>query len=519
MTNNNAIVIGAGHNGLICSTYLANAGFDVVLLEAAGHLGGAGDTREFAEGFKSSGCANFLYQLNGQVYKDLQLEKNGLTVVASALSTVALSMNGAPVIMTENALAGAVEQSDENSYTEFTRLMGRFGKLLSKIMGKTPPLLVNGSLADGLTLAQFGLDIRRMGRSDMREFMRIIAINIYDVLNEYFENDLVKGALALDAVLGAHLGPRSPNTVLSFLHRLSGNFSGEQRNYMQPKGGMAGVSAALARAAKNAGVEIRTKSPVQNIIVEHGKVTGVKLTTGEVIRSLRVVSSVDPKTTILSLVGARHCETGFIRRISNIRSNGNASRMNLALSGLPEFSGLDRDLLGQRLLIAPDMDYVERAFNPAKYGECSPEPVMEISIPTMSDPDLAPPGQHVLSATVQYSPYGLRSGWSTQQKQRFAEQVFSVLDQYAPNLRQQVLATDILSPADIEHRYGMQGGHWHHGELTLDQFLFVRPVAGSAQYQTPVDGLYFCGAGAHPGGGITGLPGRNAARVIVQGAK
>ena len=516
-SGNNAIVLGAGHNGLICSTLLARAGFDVVLLEAMGVVGGAAETREFAEGFRTSGCANFVHQLAPQVYKELKLEKYGFSLAESQVDTITLRLDGAPIVASSAGISGVSNQDDEN-YQEFSRLMTKFAKLLATYMGKPPPLLVSGSLRDNLTLAQLGLDIRRLGKADMREFMRMIGINIYDVLNEFFLSDLLKGGLALDAVLGTQLGPRSPNTVLTYLYRLIGNFQDGSYGIVQPKGGSGALADVLERAARDAGVDIRTKSPAKNIIVEHGKVTGVKLTTGEVIRSLRVVSSVDPKTTILSLVGARHCETGFVKRIHHIRANGTASRLNLALTGLPEFNHIDAKQLGQRLLIAPSMDYVERAFNPSKYGECSPQPVMEIAVPTVNDPDLAPPGQHVLSATVQFSPYQLKGGWGTDKKQRFAEIIFDVLDQYAPELRRQVLTTELLSPLDLEHRYGMHGGHWHHGELTLDQFLFVRPVAGAAQYRTPIDGLYFCGAGAHPGGGLSGLPGRNAAQVITKEA-
>ncbi len=516
-TGNNAIVLGAGHNGLVCSALLARAGFDVVLLEASGVVGGAAETREFAEGFYTSGCANFIHQLSPQVYKELKLEKHGFNLVSSQVSTVNLNSSGAPVVMSPTGISG-VSSQDAEGHQEFSRLMRKFAKLLTTYMNKPPPLLVNGGLRDNLTLAQLGLDIRRLGKADMREFMRMIGINIYDVLNEFFQSDLLKGGISLDAVLGTHLGPRSPNTVLTYLYRILGNFQDGSYSVVQPKGGSGSLVLALERAARDAGVDIRTKSPAKDIIVEHGKVTGVKLTTGEIIRSLRVVSSVDPKTTILSLVGARHCETGFVKRMHHVRANGTASRLNLALSGPPEFDGLDSTQLGQRLLIAPSMEYVERAFNPSKYGECSPLPVMEISIPTINDPDLAPQGQHVLSATVQFSPHRLKGGWSTEKKQRFADTIFDVLDAYAPQLRQQVLTTELLSPLDLEHRYGMHGGHWHHGELSLDQFLFVRPVAGAAQYRTPIDGLYFCGAGAHPGGGLTGLPGRNAAHVITKEA-
>ena len=220
---------------------------------------------------------------------------------------------------------------------------------------------------------------------------------------------------------------------------------------------------------------------------------------------------------MLSLVGARHCETGFTRRISNLRAWGNAAKLHLALDGLPEFRGLDAAALGQRLVIAPDMDYAERAFNPAKYGEFSTEPVIEIGLPSVNDSSLAPQGRHVLSAVVQYAPYRLKAGWDADNKKTFFEQIIDTITRYAPKIRQQIVASELLTPKDIESRYRIHGGHWHHGELTLDQFLFVRPVPGAAQYAMPVDGLYLCGAGAHPGGGVTGSAGRNAAKAISAG--
>lgn len=513
----NAIVIGAGHNGLTCAAYLAKAGFKVMVFEAAEHVGGAADTREFEPGFSVSGCAHFTYHLRPEILSDLELRRHGLEFAATGLATTALSESGEHVSIKRDRLIGAVSERDQSGHAEFSRLTRRFAKLLAPYLDKAPPLLTHNSGRDRLTLARLGLDIRRLGSDDMREFLRIIAINIYDVLNEFYADDLVKGAISLDAVLGSHLGPRSPNSVLTYLYRLAGGSGLATGDISQPAGGMGSVTAAMARAAKTAGVEIRTGAPVEKILVEDGRTTGVCLAGGEIVRSLTVVSSADPKTTMLSLVGPRHCETGFVRRISNLRANGNAAKLHLALDGTPEFRGLDRANLGQRLLIAPNMEYVERAFNPAKYGEYSAEPVLEIGIPTVNDDSLAPAGKHVLSATVQYAPYRLKAGWDATTKQVFHDRAIATIERYAPRIREQIIASELLTPADIEARYRMHGGHWHHAELTLDQFLFVRPVPGAAQYAMPVTGLYLCGAGAHPGGGITGSPGRNAAKVIAAG--
>ncbi|MDJ0655839.1 MAG: NAD(P)/FAD-dependent oxidoreductase [Xanthomonadales bacterium] len=511
------IVIGAGHNGLTCAAYLARGGYDVVVVEASDHVGGAADTREFADGFRVSGCAHYVYQLNQQVVQELGLQQHGLEYSARDLSTIALSPGEQRVTIGPGGLSGPVTERDRSGHQEFTRLTERFAGLLSRYLNQAPPRLANGTRKDRLTLARLGWDIRRLGRDDMRELLRVGAINIYDVLNEFFDSDLVKGAISLDAVLGTHMGPRSPNSVLTYLYRLAGNGVPRPGALALPRGGMGGIAAALERAARAAGVEIRSGTAVGRITVSHDRVSGVELTDGERLEAGLVVSSADPRTTVLSLLGARHCETGFVRRIHNLRCRGNAAKLHLALDGPPDFPGVGAPDLRHRLIFAPDMDYAERAFNPAKYGEYSTEPVMEIALPSMSDPSLAPEGKHVLSAIVQYAPYQLKAGWDDGQKQAFLDVALATLATVAPGIRDQIVAGELLTPADIEARYRISGGHWHHGELSLDQFMFVRPVPGATQYALPVDGLFLCGAGAHPGGGITGTPGRIAAQVIVEG--
>ncbi|MCZ6893973.1 MAG: NAD(P)/FAD-dependent oxidoreductase, partial [Gammaproteobacteria bacterium] len=376
---------------------------------------------------------------------------------------------------------------------------------------KAPPRLGTTDFKDLSTLAQLGFDIRRLGKEDMREFLRLIGMNIHDELDERFENPLLKGALSFDAVLGTHLGPRSPNTIMTYLYRLAGDHG----RLAIPKGGMGSVSDSLARAAQDAGVTIRTGTTVARIVVENGRVDGVETTAGERFESLTVVSNADPKRTILDLVGARHVETGFTRRVDKIRMRGNAAKLHLALDGLPQIDGLSEENFADRLVIAPDEHYVERAFNPAKYGECSPEPVVELTFPSFRDESLAPAGQHVLSAVLQYAPYQLAGGWNDDARDSFRDTAINVIARYMPDIASRIVASELLTPADIEREFHITGGHWHHGELSLDQFLFVRPVCGAAQYGMPLDGLYLCGAGTHPGGGVSGAPGRNAARSIL----
>ena len=354
-----------------------------------------------------------------------------------------------------------------------------------------------------------------MGKEEMQEFLRLIGMNMHDEVTERFESPLLKGAVSLDAVLGSHLGPRSPNTIMTYLYRLAGDHG----RYSVPAGGMGSVSNELAHAARNAGVTIRTGMPVKQIVISNGRATGVETESGESFESMMVISNADPKTTVMNLIGAKHAETGFARRITHLRAKGNAAKLHLALDGLPTIEGLSKKDFAERIVIAPDENYVERAFNPAKYGESSPNPVMEITFPSFRDETLAPTGKHVMSAVVQYAPYALKGGWNDAAKADFMKAIVATLAKYMPDIEDRITASELLTPADIEKEFHITGGHWHHAELTLDQFLFVRPVNGAAQYRLPIDGVYLCGAGAHPGGGVSGAAGRNAARTILSGEK
>lgn len=508
--NNRIIIIGGGHNGLVCAAYLAKAGKQVTVLEASDQLGGAAITREFAPGFKVSAGAHLLYLLDKGIRKELALDALGLQMAKKAMSTIALDVNGRHLTFSADTVSGeGVSAADQAAMVEYHRFMTRFAGIIGGLHNQLPPRIRLDNRSDLISLAKTAWKIRRMGTSDMREFLRITGINMYDILKENFEHPLIRGALSLDGVLGTFLGPRSNNSVFCALHR----WSGTDGTHIV-KGGMGAVTAVMAQAAENNGASIRTSSPVDSIWMENGQVQGVVLANGERIQAATVVSNADPKTTFFDLLGARHLEAGFVRKIQNIRMQGNASKLHLALNGVPEFSGLSQDQAGERLLIAPDIEYVEHAFNHAKYGEYSSQPVAEITIPSLHDDSLAPAGQHVLSAIVQYTPYGLKAGWS-HARQSFTAKVIDLIAQYAPGIRQQVVHAELLTPVDIEREFRIRGGHWHHGELALDQFLMMRPVPGTAQYQTPVDGLYLCGAGCHPGGGVMGSAGRNAANAVL----
>jgi phytoene dehydrogenase-like protein len=513
-----SIVIGGGHNGLVCAAYLARSGRKVLVLEAAAAVGGAAVTREFAPGFKVSACAHLLHLMPADLTRELALETHGLSLAATDLPSTALAADGAHLALGAAAPDALSRRSDADAaaYADWQALLGRLAAALHPLLDAAPPRLGTESWRDRAALLGVGWRLRRLGRRDLRELLRIGGMCVQDLLDDRFELPLLKGALALDAVLGTNYGPRSPGTVFSLLYRAAAAGAGDGR-FVQPRGGLGALSAALAAAAVRAGAEVRTASPVARILVREDRAAGVELASGETITADSVVSSADPKTTFLQLLGSEHLDAGFVRRVAQLRSRGLTAKLHLALSELPEFPGLASTSLGGRLLVAPDCNYIEQAYNHAKYDEFSTAPVLELTLPTLADPALAPEGRHVLSAIVQYAPYSLAGGWDGE-RQRFTDNVIRTLARYAPGLPDRVLASELLAPPDIEREFRISGGHWHHIELALDQFFMVRPVPGATQYRSPLPGLYLCGAGSHPGGGVTGLAGRNAARALIREA-
>lgn len=515
MTDYDAVLVGAGHNGLVCATYLAKAGKRVLVLEANDAPGGCATTREFSPGYSVSACAQWLYQLSPQVNQDLALAQHGLTLAARDLASISLCPQGQHLTLAGDSVeGGGITGKDQQAYRAFREKMLKYSKLLAKAFAARAPRLVESNLTDRLTLIKLGLGLKMLGRDDMNDLMRIILINMYDVMEENFENPRLQALLSMDSVLGTHMGPRSPNTVFSYLYRLVGDVFSYQ-GPAQVKGGMGAIGNALASSARAAGVEIRLGQAVASIDTESGRATGVTLADGEKISAPLVISNADPVTTFETLVGYPNLETGTVRRVSQIRQKSGTAKLHLALDGLPKFTGLSEVQLGQRLVIAPDMNYIERAFNAVKYNECSKAPALDISIPSVNDQSLAPEGKHVLSAIVQFAPYQPEGGWESHRAQ-FIKLLVDCIGEYAPGLSEQVIASELLTPADLEREFHMTGGHWHHGELAMDQVMMMRPFPGATQYGTPIDGLYLCGAGAHPGGGVMGLAGRNAAREILK---
>lgn len=516
MTSFDAMIIGGGHNGLVAAAVLAKSGRKVLVLEAADDVGGAARTEEFAQGFRVSSVAHVLNRLHPDVVKTLELERHGLQVARDDFApSVALSKDGPLVLYGAygEVLTGA-SSSEQSAWKELRAQLLRYASILKPFLSRRPPDLGAMSLLETAALGQTALALKKLGKEEMRDFLRLLLMNIADLLDEQLTDDRLKGLLAFDATLGSHLGPRSPTSLLGLYYRLAGETGGIAGAQMLPKGGMGAVIAAIRAAAERAGVTIRAKSPVARIIVEKGRAVSVALDSGEVLRAKTIVSAVNPATTIFDLVGPSEVDTGFVRKIKSIRMKGDAAKLHLALDRPPQFADIDAAGHKGRLVIALSPDHVERAFNPSKYGEFSAEPVMEIALPSLADPSLAPAGACVLSAVVQYAPYVLKEGWSAG-KPKFLKAIMAQLETYAPGISKTVLHTELLTPADIEARYRMPGGHWHHGELQADQMLMSRPVSGWSGYDTPVEGLFLAGAGSHPGGGVSGAPGLNAARRII----
>jgi phytoene dehydrogenase-like protein len=510
------IVIGGGHNGIVAAAVLAKSGRKVLLLEAADALGGAARNHEFAPGFRVS-LAHVLNRLHPEVIAALELERHGLQLSATPLApSVALSPAGDPLVL-HGAYGERIEgagTSQQRPWQGLRAQLIRYAGVLKPLLTRRPPDLDGMKLSEAAAFGLVALSVRRLGKEDMRDFLRMVLMNVTDVLDEHLEDERLRGLLAFDATLGSHLGPRSPTSLLGLYYRLAGGVAGEAGAQMIPVGGMGAVVAAMARSAQAAGVTIRLQAPVGRILVEKGRAVGVALASGEEIRATTIISAANPRTTFLDLVGARELDTGFVRKVKNIRMKGNVAKLHLAVERTPQFVGLSTEAHRGRIVIAPSADHVERAFNPAKYGQFSPEPVMEIMVPSLTDPSLAPAGGCVLSANVQHAPYALREGWESGRPKLLAA-IMAVLERYAPGVGESVRHAELLTPADIEARYAMPGGHWHHGELQADQMLMSRPVSGAAGYDTPIDGLFLGGAGSHPGGGISGVPGLNAARRVV----
>jgi phytoene dehydrogenase-like protein len=511
MPSCDAIVIGAGPNGLAAAAALRAGGRRVLVLEAAAAPGGGAAAQgEFAPGFPAPPLAHLAWQLDPRVVAAMRLADHGLDWVAADMATTALSETGAHLRIQGAEISGDLSDADRAAWAALRARLMTFARVLAPFRQMPPPRLARRAGNDWWRLLRAGLGMRMIGQAEFRELLRMLLTNVHDVLNDELTDPRLKGVLAFDATLGTWLAPRSPNSLILWLDRLAGQTAGVQGAIGLPRGGMGAIAAAMLRSVQAAGVDLRSNAPVARILTDGDRVTGVVLADGEEIAAPLVVSAISPRVTLLSLLGPEHLDTGLATRLRQGKSRGGAAKLHLLLTAAPDFRGAD---LTTRLVIAPSEEDVERAFNPVKYGEVPASPVMEIVIPSAHEPGHAPPGQHLLSAILQYAPHAPMAGLPAA-RAAMLEGAMAQLERHAPGLRGLVRHSEILMPQDIEARYGMPGGNWHLGELSVEQMLFLRPLPELAQYRTPIAGLWLASAGSHPGGGISGAAGWNAAQVI-----
>ena len=514
MDRYDSIIIGAGHNGLVCAAYLARSGQRVLVLEAANAAGGLGANREFHPGFYAS-VAHSVSHFSSKIANDLNLAAHGSEKTSDSLPTIGLSSEREHVIVHQGSVSGT-DAVDADAYLKYSQLMHRFAAVLSPSWLKKMPRIGSTDMSDLLTFGRLGLNLRMLGKKDMQEFLRVASLPARDLMDEYFDNEVLKATLSWDGLIGAKLAPRSPNSaVLAMLYRMAGDSRGA---HAIPAGGVNGLIEALSGSATASGAEIRCSTKVGRVLIDgtsDGLIAkGVQLADGDDIAADRVISATDPQRTFLNLVGVENLDIGFTNRIRRLRCEGYVAKLHLALDDLPEFDGLERP--DGRMIIAPDMDAIEFAFDDAKYGECSAKPVMEVVLPSLHDASLAADGKHVLSAHVMYVPHKLKGGWANVARDQICERAIDTIAEYAPRIREQIIHAEFLTPFDLAKDYRVTGGHWHHTEFTMDQMLMMRPTYEAAQYSTPIPGLFLCGAGSHPGGDITGAAGHNAAREILR---
>ncbi len=521
-----AIVIGAGHNGLVTAAFLARAGLRTLVLERRDVVGGAAVTEEVWPGFRVDTASHGVGALNAKVVADLGLEGEGLRIVRPDPAVFAPQPDGRALLISRDPDATSASirpfsTSDAERWPAFVDRMAKAAAVLGSIHGLPPTDPPEASAGDLWSLLRATGALRRHGRAELLELLRIIPMSVAELVDEWFESDALKGALAAGGIQGIFQGPMASGTAYVLLHAMAGG-GGAVRPTRWATGGVGSVTQALAAAARRAGAEIRTGAEVTRILVEEGRARGVALENGDELMAGTVVSNADPRRTFLGLVDPLELDPHFVRAVRNIKYRGACAKVNLALAELPDFSSCPGHgpHLGAAISISPGVEYLERAYDDAKYGDLSSEPYLESFIPTVHDPSLAPSGRHVISVYVQYAPYRLRDGaWDAARNDALADRVVATLARYAPNLEGAILHQQVLSPLDLEQRFGLTEGHIHHGELTLDQLLFMRPMPGWARYATPLAGLYLCGAGTHPGGGVTGTPAYNAARAILRDAE
>ena len=533
MRNYDAIIVGGGHNGLTCAAYLAKAGKKVLILERRHVLGGAAVTEEVFPGFKFSVCSYVVSLLRPEIIRELDLPRFGLHIIPldSAFAPMEdgnyLAMYADPASTRDELKRHSLRDAD--AYPEFGNVMYDMAFGVKNILGMTPPDLANPGLRGLKTLAEFGKHLQGRGKSWFHDFTKIMTMSAVDFLDEWFETDIIKALFSLNGIIGTMLGPRSPGTAYVLLHHYMGELDGAFTAWGWQRGGTGMVSESIAGAARHFGAEIRCNAPVAQVIVKNGEAVGVALqsgegASGEEIHAPIIVSGADPYVTFRKLVDERDLPSDLVQAIDNFKFRGSSGKVNLALDTLPEFTTMrDKSLLRGMMEICPSIDYLERAYDDAKYGGdpqsrgFSTRPYMDILLPSTIDPTMAPPSKHMMSIFVQYASYDMPAhGDRDRERQEFGDAVINTLAEFAPNIKDIILHKQVLTPWDLEEKIGLTEGNIFQGELTLDQLFFLRPAPGWADYKTPIRGYYQCGSGTHPGGGITGGPGRLAAMEILR---
>lgn len=509
-----AIVVGAGHNGLIAAAYLGKAGRRVLLLEASSRLGGALTTAEVSPDYRVSTAAHLLEALPRRIEKDLKLARHGLRYAARHVPTIALDRDLNHITLSTRRADIEVlrrhSAADAEAYVAYAARMKAYVALLGPVLhGQLPP---DDASSLARRLRRLVWRGERMGPERLETLMRQLPGSIGSLLDDTFTTPLLKGALALNAVLGNAVGPYEAGTVLTAIGRQSLRSLSDGPHMVE--GGLGGFTDALAAAAASFGVVIKAATSVKRILVDHGKVYGVTTHHDETYEAPIVLSSAHPRETVLNLVGARHFDADLVKQVSEIVDTGATAKLNLSLDGLPTIQGLAPHEYNARFLVAPSLSGLDEAFTAFKHHSFAPEIPMEVTIPSVADAPLVPPGQHVMSIVMQYVPYNAKGGWE-QHRDGLVDRAIETFASFAPDLRGRVVAGELMLPADIERKFGLANGGWHHGDMRMDQMVAFRPTPALARYATPVEGLYLCGAGSHPGGGICGLPGEYAAHAAL----
>src|SRR3954471_15502529 len=517
MTRYDVVIIGGGHNGLTAAAYLARAGRKVLVLERRHMVGGAAVTEEVFPGFRFSVASYVVSLLRPEIIRDLDLPRHGLEILP--LDGTFTPMPSGDYLWRVNDHGKTRREIarhsrlDAEAYEEFGKAMLQMCRFAKPILGMVPPDPASLNPKELMKLLFVGKRFKEMSYDDQYNQVQLFTMSAIDYLDQWFETDVLKATMSASGIIGTFLGVRSPGTAYVLLHHYMGEIDGAFRSWGFARGGTGAISNAIADAAREAGVEIRTEATVSKIIVKDGAAVGVVLDNGDYVTSSAVSSSVDPHLTFLKMVGPEHLPTELVDDVRRYKFRGSSGKVNLALDALPDFTALPGPGAHLRgaISISPSIDYMERAYDEAKYGRYSRRPYIDIVIPSLTDPSVAPPGKHVMSCFVQYAPYHLREGSWDEHREAFGDTVVNTIAQYAPNIKDIILHRQVVTPLDLEREWGLTEGNIFQGELTLEQLFFLRPAPGWAQYKTPIRNLYMCGSATHPGGGIMGAPGRNAA--------